>query len=372
MSKVDNMRDHKIAFIGGRGLFSSYGGVENATREIAKELSKRENLRVHVYGVEGESDEVFEPGENLYSTEIKRFIYEKLGQHGYILACVFHAIFSLRPTTVLLFASGPCIFTPLLRIFGIKVVTSIRGMDSERDKWGRVSRGILQLGEYCAWKFSTHFTANSKKIVTAFETRRRDGHFIPNGCNAISGTDVSQLSQYQVSENGYLLFAARLDPVKRLHLLLEAHSTLPNEERLPLIIAGGNCQSEEYEATLKSYQSDKVIFIGHVSSAELAPLMKYCRAFILPSVIEGMSNSLLSAMANGKAIITADIEENRDVVELEHALFEKDNLERLKQKLQRVCTDQQFCKELGDSLEQLAKQKYSWKSTADKFYQLAI
>ena len=374
ISKVGNdmKSEHTIAFIGGRGLFSSYGGVENATREIAKELTKHEDLNINVYSVEGENDEVFSYSDNLNVISISRGIYKRLGQHGYILACVLHALFLLRPNAVLLFASGPCLFAPLLRLGGIRVISSIRGMDSARDKWGSVSRNILKLGEYCAWKFSHQFTANSKAIVESFKTRRSDCHFIPNGCRPIEETDCSPLDKYNVEKNGFLLFAARLDPVKRLHLLLEVHSQLPVDKKLPLIVAGGNTHDAEYEAKLKQYQDDdNVIFIGHVSSRELAPLMKHCRAFILPSVIEGMSNSLLSAMANGKAIIAADIEENRDVVELEDALFEKDNYEQLQHSVIRASTNADFCGMLGDKLAVLGREKYSWESTAERFLELS-
>ncbi|OLQ92092.1 hypothetical protein BIY22_16410 [Vibrio panuliri] len=363
---------HTIAFIGGRGLFSSYGGVENATREIAKELSKREDVAVNVYSVEGENDEVFAYSDNLNVIAISRSIYKSLGQHGYILACVLHALFKLRPNAVFLFASGPCVFAPILRLGGIRVISSIRGMDSARDKWGRLSRNILKLGEYCAWKFSHQFTANSKKIVENFSKKRPDSHFIPNGCRAVTDADCASLDKYKVERNGYLLFAARLDPIKRLHLLLEVHRQLPNDQKLPLIIAGGNSNDLEYEAKLKQYENDeKVMFIGHISSSELAPLMKHCRAFILPSVIEGMSNSLLSAMANGKAIIAADIEENRDVVELDDALFEKDSFEQLQISVARVSTNADFCQQLGEKLAVLAHEKYSWENTAERFLELS-
>lgn len=372
MKQVKKSRKHSIAFIGGRGLFSSYGGVENATREITKQLSKRDDLNVVVYGVEGELDESFIRRSNLKTVGIQRKIYQLFGQHGFIFACVFHAMFVLRPAAVILFASGPCIFAPLLRLAGIKVITSIRSMDSDRDKWGVISRTILKAGEYCAWKFANHFTANSKKIVESFRAKREDAQFIPNGCNALESRVSDSLEKYGVTHNNYLLFAARFDPVKRLHLLLEALSELPSEEKLPLIVAGGNSQCAEYEDKLKAYQSDNVIFVGHLSSSELAPLMANCRAFVLPSVLEGMSNSLLAAMANKKAIIAADIAENRDVVELDSALFKQDDLVMLQESIIRVSTDEAFCHELGEQLGSIAKEKYSWESTANKFYKLTL
>lgn len=360
----------KIAFVGSRGVFSNYGGVENATREIVLEMSQEKNVDINVYSVRTENDNKFTLPANVRTTFIPGFIYKYLGQHGYIFFCILNVLLINRPKVVILFASGPCIFTPLLRFGGIRVITSLRAIDSTRDKWGKISRTILQFGEYCSWRFADEFTANSKEMVSVFSKYRHDAHFIPNGAKRIVNTNISDLGNYGLTPNHYLLFAARLDPVKRLHLLLEANKRLPDSIRLPLVIAGGNVKDESYEKMLREYESQSVIFLGHITSKQLEPLMKYCRAFILPSVLEGMSNSLLSAMANSKAVLAADIVENSDVVECKDALFEKDNVNDLYEKLIKISNDMHFCNNLGQKLGTIASEKYSWTATSAMFFKL--
>ncbi|MEH6713884.1 MAG: glycosyltransferase family 4 protein [Paraglaciecola polaris] len=364
MSKVD------MAFIGGRGLFSNYGGVENAIREIALEVSKK-NENIIVYGASNEDENVFPLPRNLTRVVCPLWIYQKLGQHGLIVFCVLHALFVGRPKVVYLFASGPCIFTPLLRLGRLKVITSLRAVDSARDKWGKVSQKILQMGEYCSWRFANAFTVNSKEMVEIYAPRRNDVKFIPNGAKGIETKGEGRLSEYGLTSDRYLLFAARLDPVKRLHILLEAHSKLPAETRPMLVVAGGHVKDKLYEQQLIDMASPDVVFVGHISKLELDPLMAHCRAFILPSVLEGMSNSILSAMAAGKPVLAADVPANSDLVEYRDALFTADDCDELQTKLSVLSSNDEFCATLGAKLKERAKAEYSWSTTSEKFYQLS-
>jgi len=360
-----------VVFLGGRGIYSNYGGVENAIREISLEMSSKPII-INVYGVKGEDDNTFKKPENINSINIPNIIYKFFGQHGFILYCVLHILLTSRPTVVIIFASGPCLFTPIFRIFGIKVITSLRAIDSARDKWGLISRNILKLGEFFAWKYSNIFTVNSKAMFNYFSPKRSEVNFIPNGAKRISPDFSTELSQYGLINKKYFLFAARLDPVKRLHILLEAHSKINECEKIPLVVAGGNVKDKKYEEHLKTYSNDNVLFLGHLNSRQLEPLMKHCRAFILPSILEGMSNSLLSAMASSKAILAADIPENRDVVKLEEVLFQRDNADELKNKLEKFISDDEYCNIIGQKLYEISKKEYSWKTTAEKFYSLII
>ncbi len=360
-----------IAFIGGRGLFSNYGGVENAIREITLQLAEKE-IFIHVYGVNNEIDSIFELPQNVKRISIYSWIYQFLGQHGLIFSSVLLAIFRDRPRLVIVFASGPCIFTPVLRLGGLKVITSLRAIDSERDKWGVISRQILRLGEYCAWKFPHHFTVNSLDMVRLFKAKRNDVVYIANGAKAAIQENEHILKQLKIKPFQYFLFAARLDPVKRLDKLLEAHSLLPDTMRLPLIVAGGHVKDPEYEKTIQALANDQVFFTGHISQDQLNPLMHNCRAFILPSILEGMSNSLLSAMASKRAVLAADVPANRDVIKEEtDALFTADNINELSIKMLKLAAEPEYCADLGNRLHKVTKAHYSWEKTASQFYQLA-
>lgn len=363
------MKRHRfdVAFLGGRGFQSSYGGVENAVRNISKEM-KNHNVSVAVYGngelpKKSNSDGVFE-------VEMPRWVYSNFGQHIYIFFCVLHLILILRPKVVYVFASGPSIFIPLIRVFRIKVISSLRAIDSARDKWGWLNRSILKLGEYCAWKYSTRFTVNSLAMVEHFKSKRT-AHYVPNGINKISDDFESTLEKFSLKPDAYILFAARLDPVKRLHILLSAYSKIVNRN-YPLIIAGGNCKDKEYERELKKHECKDIRFIGHINSIEADILISKCKIFVLPSVLEGMSNSLLSAMSSGRPCLVSSVPENASVVFYNDAQFKADDEDDLIEKLDRLIHDDNFSSNLGNDLKARALTEFSWQNTTRLFYELYL
>lgn len=51
------------------------------------------------------------------------------------------------PDIVHIHAIGPSILTPLDRLMGFKVVVTNHGPDYDRQKWGKVAKFMLRLGE---------------------------------------------------------------------------------------------------------------------------------------------------------------------------------------------------------------------------------
>jgi glycosyltransferase involved in cell wall biosynthesis len=87
----------------------------------------------------------------------------------------------------------------------------------------------------------------------------------------------------------------------------------------------------------------------------------------MPSILEGMSNSLLSAMINGRPVVVANIDANSDVVSNSMAEFEADNIHSLMAKLIEVATDLDYGNELGQSLKERALTDYTWEATSLEF-----
>lgn len=354
----------------GRGYHSSYGGVENAIREITLEMSSS-GLQLGVCGISDSPKACPDRPHNITLVNCPAWLYKHLGQHSATLYCMAKSLLRWRPRVMVVFASGPNITTPILKLFGVHVISSLRAVDSSRDKWGAVSRRILKVGEYCAWRYADRFTVNSQQMVELYAPRRPDVVFLPNGARAASeGVDRS-IEEAGLTRNGYFLFAARLDPVKRLHLLLQAHANMPSEQRLPLVVAGGHSKCHQYVRSLTQQAHESVVFLGHIKQSQLAPLMRHCRAFILPSTLEGMSNSLLSAMAAGKAVLASDIPPNKDVLQDPDALFLKDDVASLSSGLVRLAKDERFAISLGERLRARAEKNHDWASTAAALLSMA-
>ncbi len=360
----------KVVWLGGRGFHSSYGGVENAIRELAKESAQLDDIEPWVTG----------KGQGWWFSRdqhagVKLVQAPKwLGRLGHAvcsLGLLLYVIARVRPDTLFLFASGPSLLSVIGRGLGAHTVACLRAIDSQRDGWRGLNQRILALGEYAATHVAHQCTVNSLAMQRFFAAKGLDTIYIPNGITPLAEPIPGYLEALGVVPDRYLLYAGRLDPVKRLDVLLEAHRQLPESSRPPLIVAGGKCKSAEYQSKLEKLASKEVRFLGHVGQRELSTLMAHCSLFVLPSVLEGMSNSLLTAMGAGRCVLCADVPENADVVAGDpRVLFEADNVTALREQLAAHLEQAQRRHEVAETIKTLSN-NYSWRESARAFCQLA-
>lgn len=107
----------------------------------------------------------------------------------------------------------------------------------------------------------------------------------------------------------------RLEPVKNPLALMEAFSSivkrLPKEARLVFIGSGSLAQHLEsriYETGLR----DRVSLLG--ARSDVADLLPGLDLFVLPSLNEGVSNTILEAMACGVPVLASDVGGNGELV----------------------------------------------------------
>jgi L-malate glycosyltransferase len=110
-----------------------------------------------------------------------------------------------------------------------------------------------------------------------------------------------------------VIFTGRLHPQKSLPLLLEAWAKVVRQSEANLILVGpGNDRQRLIELAASLGISDRVQFVGAVDSP--AEYLRAADIFVLPSVAEGMSNSLLEAMATALPCVVSGIGGNIDLV----------------------------------------------------------
>jgi glycosyltransferase involved in cell wall biosynthesis len=110
-----------------------------------------------------------------------------------------------------------------------------------------------------------------------------------------------------------VLSISRLAAEKGLEYLIEAAKTLPPMgRRVQIVIAGDGPAQEQLERLAGNLGvTDRVRFIGF--REDVADLLAACDLVVLPSLREGLSISLLEAMAAGKPIIATNIGSQREV-----------------------------------------------------------
>jgi glycosyltransferase involved in cell wall biosynthesis len=113
----------------------------------------------------------------------------------------------------------------------------------------------------------------------------------------------------------YFLSAGRLSKEKNISLLIEAFADAATEnENIKLIILGDGPLKEEIEALIKHKNiEDKVLLTGYVKNVN--DYLIASDFFMLPSEVEGMSNSLLEAMSAGLIPIATNISGSADLIE---------------------------------------------------------
>lgn len=315
------MHQHKIkiALIGSRGLPPSYGGTEVYVEQLALNLAAYGD-EIWIFGCTPPGKSKTGPKQCRYPKNIHLVNTPTLSVKfldNFIRSLIASLQVIRYPNIEIVEYTnyGPAFFAFLPKIFGKKIVVSIRALDANRSKWGAFARLFLKLCEASSVWYADKMTTNSKQAAFHFKTRfGREPVFFPNGVDTPQEPrDSTILKANCIGSMRYILFSGRLVPEKGVHTLLEAFNmaSLPD---IKLVIAGAHASNKAYLKTLHSLANDRVIFVGHQSGDSLATLYRHAAVFVLPSIVEGMSNSLLSAMAHSRPVIVSDIAENIFVV----------------------------------------------------------
>ncbi len=192
---------------------------------------------------------------------------------------------------------------------------------------------------------------------------------IPNGLDLHNvDRDLDAAGRAPV-DGRYILFLARLHPVKGLELLIDAFARIPKELRCRLLIAGPAI-SASYLAELKRRAlglQPWVTFTGEVPARDRWAFLKHAWLVCAPSFSEGISMSALEAMASSVPVVTShaaglpDVPEggglliNPTVHELEAALIKA---------LRWPEADRQA---RGTAARKLMERRYSWDVVARRY-----
>lgn len=221
---------------------------------------------------------------------------------------VIHLIFS-RPDVVNVHNLGPGIFTPLLRLAGLKVVLTYHSVNYEHNKWSAPAKLLLRLSEKLSTGFANHIIFVSPVHQARFSEKiRRKSSVIPNGVTPIGfNLNTDFLERYSLTPGKYILAVGRLTPEKGFDDLIRAVNLI-EDSQVRLVIAGSSDHNIEYGDYLKSLDTgNRTTFTGYTQGAELAQLYSHAALYVLSSHNEGFPMVLLEAMSHNLPIVATDI-----------------------------------------------------------------
>lgn len=361
----------KIAFIGQKGIPAlGGGGVENYVDHIAVRLAQRGH-EVIVYTRKAYAPEGMYKHVNVVATS--GIPTKSLDAITHTFTAIWKSFFIPRLDVLHVNSVGPALLIPFAR-FGFllkylvtgsytKVVFTFHSADWYHGKWNLFAKSMLKLGAWTGCVFADEVITVSKSLryltYKQFDVRAT---YIPNGTVFNHITSDSELAQFGLKKQGYIVFIARLIHHKNAHILIQAYQKMAKKYGKKLVIVGGNSYTPEYEKYLHELaEGDKnIIFTGHQSGRTLKQLFANAAIYVLPSSSEGLSISLLEAASYGIPVVVSNIRENREIVgDLGH-IAEVDSVVSLAHTIEGVLMDYRGALELADMLQAEIKYHYAW------------
>lgn len=344
------------------------GGAANATKYLLKEYGKRDDVKVHLITSSTDGYRRENPYPNV------TIDYLDIGKDGnihyqsqkdlltYSWKALKHAKRLMKEREfdlVHAFFGIPCGF--VAQRLGLPYIVSLRGSDVPfyNPRFEKLDRFVFSHFSRDIWKKSLATVANSQGLKDlALETS--PGQEIGVIYN---GIDVDEfIPEYRGPHSPLrILGVGRLIPRKGFDILLEAARDLA----VGITLVGDGPELGNLEELAKGLN---VTFTGAISHDEIVSKYQSHDVFVLPSANEGMSNTVLEAMATGLPVITTNTGGTAELIDGNGFVIERD-VHSLRETLEKVLQKPDILKAMSIRSRELA-QAMSWREVADEYVKL--
>jgi glycosyltransferase involved in cell wall biosynthesis len=195
-----------------------------------------------------------------------------------------------------------------------KVIVSERCVDSWKSPW-QLWLDQKQIAR------TTRLVGNSQSVAEFYRALGVPGEklvVIPNGVELPNGPPLDRdraLAEFAIPPGSRVVgFVGRLARQKRINDIVWAMQILKQlTDRVYLMLIGDGPERNSLSELARHMECDHLVrFVGHRDDA--ARLIGLFNVFWLASDFEGMSNSIMEAMAAGVPVVASDIPPNRELV----------------------------------------------------------
>jgi glycosyltransferase involved in cell wall biosynthesis len=357
----------EVYTFGFRGFPDVQGGIENHVENLAPRLAKLGQVVtacVRSPYVDAQEGDAWR-GVRILRLWTVRSVYLETLLHSLICALVAGI---KRPSVVHIHGIGPAIVTPLLRLFGLRVVVTHHGEDYNREKWGWAARMILRTGEAFGMRYAHKRIAVSRSIGQLIEEKyEKTCDVIPNGVVFSElPLNTDKINALGLEAGRYVLTVGRLVPEKRQIDLLRAFEGLKSDG-WKLVIVGRIDHKNEYadRLVIEAQGQDNVVMAGYQSGETLRQLYAHAGLFVLPSSHEGLPIVLLEALSYGLPVLVSDIPSNCEVVTDPANIFPVGDCEELRSKMAALTAVRMGAAE-RETIRHESTRRYDWNDIASK------
>jgi len=246
---------------------------------------------------------------------------------------------------------------------GKKIIT-IHGIFSEQIEQlhGNTTRSISEKYEKDALAWADAITVISKEAIEHYSNLGFDVIQIPNGI------DLSLFEQKEDKRfKKQVIFAGRLSKEKGIDTLIEICKKLPS--KIHLLIIGEGPEINNIKKIESEY--DNIHYLGTQNHEQTISLIKGSDVLVQPSLSEGISSTILEAMACKTSVVASNIGGNKELIQndVSGILIEPTNHKMFCKKIIELIEDHNFQEKISTSAYDVAK-KYDWNVVGESYLNL--
>jgi len=359
------MKKKIVGIIGTNGLPGKYGGWDQLVNHLTIKLENQFNFLVYT------SKYNAEPGLSTYNGAKLKIINLKangIQSVFYDMISMFHACFTCN--VLFICGTSGCIFLPITKLFGKKVILNPDGLEWKRKKWSKPVKWFLKISELIGIKYSDIVVSDNEKILEyIFNEYKITSQLIEyGGDHVIKDVKLSDKSSnlYKIKPNEYAFKVCRIEPENNIHIILEAFKN----NDIPLIIVG-NWTYSKYGKNLRikyaSYNNIQMLDAIY-DQVVLDELRNNCLIYIHGHSVGGTNPSLVEAMNLGLVVIAYNVPFN--VITTENNALYFSNSFDLELHINNIRENKINLEFIKNKMCEIAKRRYVWDIITEKYANL--
>jgi len=242
-----------------------------------------------------------------------------------------------------------------------KKVLSIHGIFSQQidQLHGKTIGDISEKYEKNALKWADAVTVISKEAFDHYTHLGYNVFQVPNAID-ISSLEINADKRYQKQ----VIFAGRLSREKGIDSLISIAQKLSDE--IHLIILGTGPEEQKIKDLVKTHKN--IHFLGYKNKKETISLIHGSDILIQPSLQEGISSTLLEAMACNTVIIASNVGGNSELIKngVNGIIIEPQDIDSFVQQITNLIKNEQLRQSLVKHALKTVEQ-YDWEQIGNLY-----
>ena len=255
----------------------------------------------------------------------------------------------------------------------IKLACSGWGGDIQRAKKTLYGRIFLFLAKKASRIITLSSTIERELIEEKIDPSKIK--LIHNGVDLARFKEIEGKSQLRkklgIPDKKSIIYTGRLAYQKGIDVLIRSFSKLNGETGCQLIIIGDGPERQDIVRLIDHYQLSKSVILIEVAE-DIASYLNTADVFVLSSRFEGLSNSLLEAMACEIPVISSRVGGSVDIINegINGLLVDVDNEEQLSQAISKALNNFSLAASLGGNARKTIEASYDLNKVADRYLEL--